>query len=200
MQSSMGTSLQRRVALCFESRFIHTFIHLFHDSKKYIFLCCHTRCWRPGKAIIARIKEVLGGREKSTRIVSHRPLSPCLTGLLAAAFFLLPKNNDSSFLLLLLMLLRQPCGHFVYQKVYTNSEPREFRGNFIRHRTRHIKQILVGPGGQALLPLPVHTIQGPYQMSHWAVNVYPSRGDTLHNGGTGCREHYREHTTTSALH
>lgn len=73
--------------------------------------------------------------------------------------------------------------------------------NPTRHWTCHNKQILVGPRGwPLLLPLPVHTIQGPYQMPHWAVNVYPSRGDTLHNEQTGCGEHYREHTTTSALH
>lgn len=141
------------------------------------------------------------GGEKVHGIVSHRPLSPCITGLPATAFFLLPKNKESSFLLLLLTLLSKPPRHFVSQKFHTNSECTEILRNSIRLWTCNNKQILVGPRGQPpLLSLPLHTIQGPYQMPHWAVNVYPSGGDTLHNEGTGCREHYREHTTTSALH
>lgn len=135
-------------------------------------------------------------------IVSHRPLSPCITGLLARAFFLLPKNKEGSFLLLLLTLLSKPRRHFVSQKCHTNSEYTKILPNSIRHRTYNNNHILVGPRGwpPSSTSLPLHTIQGPYQMPHWAVNVYLSGGDTIHNEGTGCREHYREHTTTSALH
>lgn len=83
-------------------------------SRKYfIVYCVGTRDVDVEERIL-----LLGRRKCSKKlhsIVSHRPLSPCITGLLAAAFCYPQKDKESSFLLHLPTLLTKIWRHFISQ-------------------------------------------------------------------------------------